>query len=70
MVNQLESAFDISAEADKAVSDGGLLFSPWLNACDQSDHDDSRGTARPDTLWELSQPQSRDRDWQATQWDS
>jgi hypothetical protein len=40
MVNQLESAFDISAEADKAVSAPAvqrrILFSPRLkkNACD------------------------------------
>ena len=62
MVNQLESVFDISAEADKAVSGGGQWASLFFFLCHSSnawgllDHDGSPRTARRDALWELSQP--------------
>ena len=52
MVNQLESVFDISAEADKAVSGGGPMgvFVFFLchssNAWGLLDHDGSPRTAR------------------------
>lgn len=75
MINQFESAFNVTIDTDKAVSskagDGTTALaiqsysSPdrQLTISKTPDLDDRRGSTRPDALRKFSQTQGRDCDW-------
>jgi hypothetical protein len=84
MINQFESAFNVTIDTEKAVSNkaggrwgrdhspGNSIFrivDRQLTVSKTPDVDGRRGSTRPDALRKFSQTQGRDRNWQAAQRD-